>query len=166
MILETIFGAATGGIFGLISPIIGKGLDIWDRKSQFNQQLELLKVRSELSLTEADARASIAEARGIYDHDRSLQSSGWVSTFRAMTRPALTWLFFGLYAAIKGIAVYHSVIVGASITMSILNVWTPTDQAIFVGIMAFWFSGRAIDKQLKRLDNQHIKPGGKRGKQK
>ena len=157
MILETIFGAATGGIFGLISPIIGKAIDIWDRKSRFGQQIELLKIQSELNITEADARASIAEARGIYDHDRSLQSSGWVSTFRAFTRPALTWLFFGLYATIKGIAVYHSVILGVDVTVAILNVWDGTDQAVFIGIMSFWFSGRAIDKQLRRLDDGQYK---------
>ena len=148
MILETLFGAATGGIFSIISPIFGKLVDIWDRGRKHSESLELLKLRTELGIKEADAKAQVAELEGLYSHDRSLQGSQWVQTFRAFTRPGITWLFFFVYATIKVLGVYNGIVLGGDVVLSILDAWTGIDQALFTGVMVFWFGGRAIDKQL------------------
>lgn len=148
MILETILGAVTGGVFSFIAPIVGKVVDIWDRKAKHSEALDMLRLRAELGIKEADAKAQIAELKGIYSHDRSLKGADWVQTFRAFTRPGLTWMFFAVYAAVKILTVYNGIQVGEEINIALLDAWTSLDQSVFTGIMVFWFGSRAIDKQL------------------
>lgn len=142
---------------GLISniPLLIK---LWDKKTELNHQLELAKYRHQTRMTEIDGEAQIAAdlasfrtAEALLRHDSSLDGGKFLNALRASVRPVITYLFFFLFVAIKGVVLYQLVIVGGiDFVNGFLLVWDEPTQAIFGAIMGFWFGGRMIEKTFFR----------------
>lgn len=89
-----------GSLIGFGSSIVPEVLGFFKQSQANKQELAMLEARakyaeslSELKIEELDAQADIAETKGIYEHDRSLTSDGFVSQLRASVRPVITYLF-------------------------------------------------------------------------
>ena len=92
-------------------------------------------------------KAEIAETKGLYEHDRSLDSGTFVNALRGSVRPVLTYLFFIMFATVKGTLLYTAIqMEGVNFETALLMIWDDETQAIFSAIIAFWFGNRAMSK--------------------
>ncbi|MBM3363443.1 MAG: hypothetical protein FJY42_12415 [Betaproteobacteria bacterium] len=76
------------------------------------------------------------------------QRSGvkWVDALSASVRPVITYWFMALYCAAKSAAFAAAVTAGAGWGEAILHAWTDADQALWAGVLNFWFLGRVFDR--------------------
>ena len=102
------------------------GQDHKHKLESMQLEMELMTKRSELQLNIMDKQAEIKETEGLYKHD-SMDAGGFINALRGSVRPVITYVFFGLFIAIKITAIV----------------------ALFAAIMSFWFGGRAISKYMK-----------------
>jgi len=113
---------------------------------------------SELKIKELDAQADISEAENIYKHDQSLDAGPFVNGLRGSVRPVITYLFFLMFAAVKGTMIY-AMIVNQNLdwTLAIETAWDSETAAVFSAIMAFWFGNRAMSKARAWQSNRRSK---------
>jgi len=146
--------ALLGTLLGFGTSIVPEVLGYFKQNQANKQELAMLEAKakyaaqlSDLKIKELDAQAEIAETAGLYAHDQSLDSGGFVNALRGSVRPVITYLFFALFAAIKGSMVY-AMIVHQNVDWStaLANAWDDETAAIFSAIMAFWFGNRAMSK--------------------
>ncbi len=142
-----------GSLIGFGTSIVPEVLGFFKQSQANKQELLMLEAKakyaeqlSTLKLKEIDAEADIAEAKGIYEHDRAMKSEGFVSQLRASVRPVLTYLFFILFATVKVSALVTVMSNGQEFTQAIVLIWDPETQAIFAAIVSFWFGSRAFSK--------------------
>lgn len=131
---------AGGGLLGLAGNALSLGLNIWKAKVEHKQAVELLKLQSEAKTAEAASAIAVAreQAAGAA-FTSSIQAEGalggehrWAKTFRAITRPGLTWTGL-LIAAV----------------CALFSIDNPATQLLdaYTGMMlAWWFGQRAIDR--------------------
>lgn len=146
--------ALLGTLMGFGTSIVPEILGYFKQSQANKQELAMLEAKakyasqlSDLKVRELDAEAEIAETKGLYEHDRSLDAGSFVNALRGSVRPVITYLFFLMFAAIKGSMVYamiaHQNIDWAT---ALANAWDEETAAIFGAIMAFWFGNRAMSK--------------------
>ena len=116
-------------------------IKMMESKAKYAEQISKLKVQ------ELDAQAEIAETKGLYEHDRSIDSGGFVNGLRGSVRPVITYLFFIMFASVKGTMIY-AMITNQNLdwTIAIDSAWDDETAAIFSAIVAFWFGNRAMSK--------------------
>ena len=142
--------ASIAGFFTAIIPDILKiftdrndkkhELEIMDRQikiqeSGINQRLEEVKINSEA-----------AHIKALYNTFKS--GVIWADALNASVRPVLAYFFFSLYALIK----YFQFMVIAEIAdqhLLLKTIWTIDDQAIFAGIISFYFGQRTMAKRAR-----------------
>jgi len=143
-----------GTVLGFGTSIVPEILGFFKQKQANSHELAMLEAKakfadqmSKLKLEELDAEAEIAETKGLYDHDRSIDAGGFVNGLRGSVRPVLTYAFFLLFSTIKGVTLYSLVRTqGLDLSVGLLEIWDPETQAIFSAIIAFWFGNRAMSK--------------------
>ena len=106
-----------------------------------NLQLKQQQDGHEQRLEEIHIQADIAETQAIYKTYHS--NIEWVDALNASVRPVLAYAFFLLYAMVK---------YGQAVMMDtgVLSLWGEEDQAIFSGIISFYFGQRAFSKMRKK----------------
>ena len=143
-----------GTLLGFGTSIIPEVLGYFKQRQVNEQELRMLEAKakyadklSELKIKELDAQADISEAENIYKHDQSLDAGPFVNGLRGSVRPVITYLFFALFAAVKGTLIY-ALIANQNVewTVAIQTAWDDDTAAIFSAIMAFWFGNRAMSK--------------------
>ena len=154
--IETLLGGLLGGAFRL-APEILKWLD---RKGERGHELamqdkalEFEKLRGAQRMAEIGAAADAAWNTGAIDALKEAvaaegRQSGvrWVDALSASVRPVITYWFMGLYCAAKTAAFAAAVSAGAGWGEAILHAWTEADQALWAGVLNFWFLGRVFDR--------------------
>ena len=143
-----------GTALGFGTSIIPEVLGYFKQKQANEQEILLLEAKakyadklSELKIKELDAEADIAETKGIYEHDRSIDAGGFVNALRGSVRPVLTYAFFLLFATIKGVTLYSMVSTqGMDLSAGLVAIWDPETSVIFSSIIAFWFGSRSMSK--------------------
>jgi hypothetical protein len=109
-------------------------------------EMDLMARRSELKLQELDKQAEIKETEGLYKHD-SIDAGGFVNALRGSVRPVITYAFFGLFVAIKTVAVMTLMNEqGADLAGALNVIWDDNTAGLFAAIMSFWFGNRAVSK--------------------
>lgn len=58
----------------------------------------------------------------------------------------VTYWFMLLYCAAKTAAFVAAITAGAGWGTAILHAWTEADQALWAGVLNFWFLGRVFDR--------------------
>ncbi len=112
-------------------------------------EMNLMTKRSELKLQELDKQAEIKETEGLYKHD-SIDAGGFVNALRGSVRPVITYAFFGLFVAIKIVAVMTLMNEqGADLAGALNVIWDDNTAGLFAAIMSFWFGNRAVSKYVK-----------------
>ena len=154
--IETLLGGLLGGAFRL-APEILKWLD---RKGERGHELamqdkaiEFEKLRGAQRMAEIGASADAAwntgainalkEAVAAQGHQSGVR---WADALSASVRPVITYWFMGLYCAAKTAAFAAALTAGAGWGEATLHAWTEADQALWAGVLNFWFLGRVFDR--------------------
>lgn len=154
--IETLLGGLLGGAFRL-APEILKWLD---RKGERGHELamqdkalEFEKIRGAQRMSEIGAGADAAWNVGAIENLReAVRSQGektgvrWADALSSSVRPVITYWFMALYCAAKTATVAAAVTGGAGWGVAILYAWTEADQALWAGVLNFWFLGRVFDR--------------------
>ncbi len=154
--IETLLGGLLGGAFRL-APELLKWLD---RKGERGHELvmqdkalEFEKLRGAQRMNEIGASAEAAWNTGAIQTLRdAVRTQGdktgvlWAHALSSSVRPVITYWFMALYCAAKMAAFVAAVNAGAGWGVAILHTWTEADQALWTGVLNFWFLGRTLDK--------------------
>ena len=154
--IETPLGGLIGGAFRL-APEILKWLDRngehAHEPAMQDKALEFEKLRGSQRMAEIGASADAAWNTGVIDALRDAvaaqgQRSGvkWADALSISVRPIITYWFMALYCAAKTAAFAAAVTAGAGWGTAILHAWTEADQALWAGVLNFWFLGRVFDR--------------------
>lgn len=154
--IETLLGGLLGGAFRL-APEILKWID---RKSERGHELsmqdkalEFEKIRGAQRMAEIGASADAAWNTGAIEALRdAVRAQGektgvrWADALSSSVRPVITYWFMALYCAAKTAAFVAAVTAGADLSTATLHAWTEADQALWAGVLNFWFLGRVFDR--------------------
>ena len=154
--IETLLGGLLGGAFRL-APEILKWLDRnGERSHELSMQdkaLEFEKLRGAQRMGEIGASADAAWNTGAIEALRDAvrgqsEKTGvaWADALSSSVRPVITYWFMALYCAAKTAAFVAAVTAGAGWGAAILHAWTEADQALWAGVLNFWFLGRVFDR--------------------
>lgn len=124
-----------GSLIGFLSSIIPDVVKMFQDRQDKKHELEILKIQIQREQTafnqklEAiNVQADIAESKQLYATYKT--QIKWVDALNGTVRPVIAYSFFFLYAFLK--------IEFAD------NLWTEEDQAIFAGIISFYFGQRSM----------------------
>ena len=156
--IETLLGGLLGGAFRL-APEMLKWLD---RKGERGHELamqdkalEFEKVRGASRMAEVGASADAAWNSGAMEAFKEAvagqgRPSGvkWVDALSTSVRPIITYWFMALYCAAKAAAFVAALNAGAGAGwgVAVLAAWSEADQALWSGVLNFWFVGRVFDR--------------------
>ena len=154
--IETLLGGLLGGAFRL-APEILKWMDRNGERSHElamqDKALEFEKLRGAQRMSEIGAGADAAWNVGAIETLReAVRTQGvttgvrWADALSISVRPVITYWFMALYCAAKTAAFAAAVNAGASWGTAILHAWTEADQALWAGVLNFWFLGRVFDR--------------------
>lgn len=152
--IETLMGGVFGGVLRL-APEVFK---IFDKKNERSHELRMLeaemefaKVRGEIAMRQADVQLQSAEldamTAAIKEQSATAQAAGkFVAAISALVRPTVTYLFLGLYAAVKIAAYLIAIEQGGNWKEVLTTMWGADDLAVFNMILSFWFVGRVYER--------------------
>lgn len=139
-----------GSLIGFISAAFPDLLKIWRDRADRQHELTILRMQMEQAaqghqqrLEEINTQADIAESKALY---RTYYSGiRWVDALNGTVRPVLAYAFFLLYFTIKCMQ-FAMVDIGNPLPWHMDMLWSVEDQAIFAGIISFYFGQRAMSK--------------------
>lgn len=154
--IETLLGGLLGGAFR----IVPEALKFLDRNGERahelamqDKALEFEKLRGAQRMEEIGASADAAWNTGALDAlKEAVKGQGektgvkWADALSASVRPVLTYWFMLLYCVAKTAAFAAAVVSGAGWGTAAIASWTEEDQALWAGVLNFWFLGRVFDK--------------------
>lgn len=154
--IETLLGGLLGGAFRLAPEI----LKWFDRQGERGHELamqdkalEFEKLRGASRMGEIGASADAAWNTGAIEAFKEAvagqgRPSGvkWADALSSSVRPVITYWFMALYCAAKTAAFAAALSAGADWGTAVLHAWTDADQALWAGVLNFWFIGRVFDK--------------------
>ena len=154
--IETLLGGLLGGAFRL-APEVLKWLDRRGERghelAMQDKALEFEKLRGAQRMAEIGAAGDAAWNTGAIEALKEAvagqgRASGvkWADALSATIRPVITYWFMALYCAAKTAAFVAAVAGGASWGTAILHAWTDADQALWAGVLNFWFLGRVFER--------------------
>jgi hypothetical protein len=154
--IETLLGGLLGGAFRL-APEFLKWLD---RKGERGHELamqdkalEFEKIRGAQRMAEIGASADAAWNTGAIEALRdAVRTQGektglwWADALSSSVRPIITYWLMALYCAAKTVAFIAALNAGAGWNVAVLAAWSEADQALWAGVLNFWFLGRVFDR--------------------
>ena len=145
-----------GSLLGFGSSFLPEVLNFFRAGQAHKQKMESLRLemdlmsrRSELELSLLDKQAEIKETEGLYKHD-SMDAGGFINALRGSVRPVITYVFFGLFVAIKVTAIIALMGQGNDLGRSLSLIWDDATSGLFAAIISFWFGGRAVSKYMSK----------------
>ena len=154
--IETLLGGLLGGAFRL-APEILKWLDRnGERSHELSMQdkaIEFEKIRGAQRMSEIGASADTAWNSGAMDaFKEAIATQGrptgvpWADALSSSVRPVITNWLMALYCAAKTVAFVAALKAGAGWGAAVLAAWSEADQALWAGVLNFWFLGRVFDR--------------------
>ncbi len=154
--IETLLGGLLGGAFRLAPEV----LKWFDRQGERGHELamqdkalEFEKLRGAQRMSEIGAASDGAWNTGVIEILRdAVRTQGektgvaWADALSSTVRPVITYWFMALYCAAKTAAFAAALSAGAGWDTAVLHAWTEADQALWAGVLNFWFLGRVFDK--------------------
>ena len=138
-------------IAGFISSIIPELFKFFTDKNDKKHELEILDRQISIQqsgiqsrLEEVSNQIDIAEVKTIYSTFKS--GVHWVDVLNVLVRPILAYSFFALYCTIKYLQ-FSTITIITDYKALVEALWTIDDQAIFAGIIGFYFGQRAMTKR-------------------
>ena len=131
-----------GSLLGFLSAAFPDFLKLFRDAQDRKHELKILELQMEQQaqghanrLEEIQVSADIAESQALYKTYHT--GIRWVDALNGTVRPVIAYSFFVLYALVK--------VMQFSADLPWL-LWTAEDQAIFAGIISFYFGQRAMAK--------------------
>jgi hypothetical protein len=154
--IETLLGGLLGGAFRL-APEVLKWLDRKNERmhelAMQDKALEFEKLRGAQKMAEISASADAAWNTGAIEALKEAvaaqgKQSGvkWVDALSSSVRPVITYWFMALYCAAKTAAFTAAISSGTDWSTAVQHAWTEADQALWAGVLNFWFLGRVFDR--------------------
>lgn len=154
--IETLLGSLLGGLFRF-APEVLKWIDRKGERSHElamqDKALEFEKLRGTQKMAEIGAAADAAWNAGALEAlKESVTAQGrtsgvkWADALSVTVRPIITYWFMALYCAAKTAAFASALNAGADWGQAVLNAWTEADQALWSGVLNFWFLGRVFER--------------------
>ncbi|MBP9904489.1 MAG: hypothetical protein KBF66_02945 [Rhodoferax sp.] len=154
--IETLLGGLLGGAFRLAPEF----LKWMDRKGERGHELamqdkalEFEKVRGAQHMSEISSQADAAWNTGAIEALRdAVRTQGektgvwWADALSSSVRPIITYWLMALYCAAKLVAFIAALNAGAGWGVAVLAAWSEADQALWAGVLNFWFLGRVFDR--------------------
>lgn len=146
--MVTLLSSLIGFLGAMVPDIFSLLRERQDR--QFERELLELQLKQQEQgrserLEEVRLRAGAVEARALYQTWKS--GVEWVDALNGTVRPVLAYAFFLLYAATK--CAQWSLLDAHPLPWQVKDLWGEEDQAIFAGIISFYFGQRAFGKLRK-----------------
>lgn len=137
-----------GSLLGLLGAAFPDILKIFRDKADKEHELKILMLQMDQQkqgyaqrLEEIRTNADITESVALYKTYHS--GIRWVDALNGSVRPVLAYAFFLLYASAK--YMQFTFIPSGSVQL-LWGLWQAEDQAIFAGIISFYFGQRAMSK--------------------
>lgn len=147
--MVTVLASLAGFISSIIPEVIKYFKDINDKKHELDileKQIEYSKINNLRSLEEIHISRDILEQASLYStYKTEIQ---WVDALNGSVRPILAYSFFFMYMFIKYIQ-YKAISAHAFVIEYIEVIWNIEDQAIFAGIISFYYGQRTFKKVWK-----------------
>lgn len=131
-------------LIGFLTSFCPALLKLWQDKTDKKHELAILQLQMQSAQGEREVRreeigiyADVAESQALYQTYNT--GVRWVDALNGTVRPVITYAFFFLYATTKW--------THFSVDMPWL-IWNQEDQAIFAGIISFYFGQRAMSRRL------------------
>lgn len=142
----TLLASIAGFISSIIPEILKLLKDQSDKRHElriFDRQVEYTKHSQSGAFEKINLSKDMLEQASLY----STYKSGiyWIDALNSSVRPILAYCFFLMYATVK-FAQYRSITTTAPIVEYIDVIWSIDDQAIFAGIISFYFGQRTFSK--------------------
>lgn len=148
--MVTLLASVAGFITSMMPEIVKFLKDKNDKKHELDiltMQIEMAKMKLDENIGEIRAFYDASELANLYHTYKS--GINWIDALNSSVRPVMAYCFFGLYAFLKYIQYIN---MGALLTSSGImldTLWTTDDQAIFAGIISFYFGQRTFSKMNK-----------------
>ena len=137
-------------LIGFLSAAFPDFLKLYRDRADRQHELTLLQLQLRQQeaghtqrLEEIHVQADIAESRALYQTFRS--DIAWVDALNGTVRPVLAYAFFLLYFTIKCMQ-FSLIDWSGPLPWQLETLWGAEDQAIFAGIISFYFGQRAMAK--------------------
>ena len=152
-----ILGSLFGGLFR-IAPEILKWLDKKNERehelAMFTLQTDLEKMRGTFRMEEkyvehGEQQLQAIQAAFQSQAQEAAASYKWVAALSALVRPAITYVLFGMYCAVKIAAFMYAMQNGADWKVVLNDTWDADDFSMLNMLLTFWFIGRAVEKYQK-----------------
>jgi hypothetical protein len=154
--IETLLGGLLGGVFRLAPEV----LKWFDRKGERSHELamqssalEFEKLRGAQRMAEIGASADAAWNSGAIEALKEAVSgqgrftnAGWVDALSCSVRPVITYWFMLLYCSAKTAAFIGALDADIGWLTAIQAAWGEADQALWAGVLNFWFLGRVFER--------------------
>lgn len=144
--MVTLLASLAGFISSLIPEIMKFFIDRNDKKHELQileYQMKLKKASSSDRLEEIAIHSNVSEVQALYKTYKT--GICWVDALNGSVRPVLAYSFFFIYTFIKYLQ-YKIIAVAVNMADILTILWSLEDQAIFAGIISFYFGQRAISK--------------------
>lgn len=154
--IETLLGGLLGGAFRLAPELLKwldrKGERVHELAMQ-DKALEFEKIRGAQRMAEIGSQADAAWNTGAIEALRdAVRTQGektgvwWADALSSSVRPIITYWLMALYCAAKTVAFVAALNAGAGWGAAVLAAWSDADQALWAGVLNFWFLGRVFDR--------------------
>jgi hypothetical protein len=146
----TLFASIVGFISSIIPEILRLFKDHFDKKHELSL-IEMQMVHNGAPKTatqgqEVNDACNMAEQNMLYATYKS--GISWIDALNGSVRPVLAYSFFIMYGSVKFVQ-YKAIEKTAPLLQYIAIIWNIDDQAIFAGIISFYFGQRTFNKLWK-----------------
>lgn len=142
----TLLASIAGFVISIIPELLKLLKDRNDKKHELDildRQIEHNKHNNAKTLEEIYVSQDLLEQAAIYSTYKS--GHPLVDAINASVRPVLAYSFFIMYVGIK-IVQYKAITVSKPLVEYLDVIWNIDDQAIFAGIISFYFGQRTFSK--------------------
>lgn len=144
--MVTLFASIAGFVSSIIPEVIKYFKDLKDKKHEldlFEKQIKFNRLKSKNALDEIRISGDIIEQASLY---KTYQTNiKWVDSLNGSVRPVLAYSFFMMYVGVKYMQ-YTALRNSALIIEYVDIIWSVDDQAIFAGIISFYYGQRTFRK--------------------
>lgn len=145
----TLLASIAGFISSIIPEIVKYFKDVNDKKHELDilqKQIEYSQISKNLSLEEIHISRDIQEQASLYATYKT--DITWVDALNGSVRPVLAYSFFLMYIGVKYMQ-YRAITASAHVIEYIEIIWNVDDQAIFAGIISFYYGQRTFQRLWK-----------------
>lgn len=142
--MVTLLASIAGFISSIVPEYIKYFKDINDKKHELDileKQIEFAKESKHKSLEEIHISRDILESAALYSTYKT--DILWIDVLNGSVRPILAYSFFIMYISVKYMQ-YNAISESAHIIEYLDVIWNVDDQAIFAGIISFYYGQRTF----------------------